>query len=111
MPHDHNYYDTLIAMADDCPVDHSVVPEEKPGKKKRWFAERSDKWRDGARTARQGARRRHPFRDHHWNEDPRPSSGTRPPTRSSRHSLHIASGSPTQDTRNRPVRRLLSEGP
>lgn len=33
MPHDHNYYDTLIAVADDCPVDHSEVPEEKPGKK------------------------------------------------------------------------------
>lgn len=33
MPHDHNYYATLIAVADDCPVDHSEVPEEKPGKK------------------------------------------------------------------------------
>ncbi len=33
MPHDHNYYDTLIAVADDCPVDHSEVPEDKPGKK------------------------------------------------------------------------------
>lgn len=33
MPHDHNYYNTLIAVADDCPVDHSKVPEEKPDKK------------------------------------------------------------------------------
>jgi hypothetical protein len=33
MPQDHNYYDTLIAVADDCPVAHSEVPEEKPGKK------------------------------------------------------------------------------
>ncbi|MQA94870.1 MAG: hypothetical protein GEV11_09540 [Streptosporangiales bacterium] len=26
--HDHNYYRTLIAVADDCPVDESVVPED-----------------------------------------------------------------------------------
>jgi hypothetical protein len=32
VPHDHNYYDTLITVADDCPVDHSEVPEDKPGK-------------------------------------------------------------------------------
>jgi hypothetical protein len=27
--HDHNYYRTLIAVADDCPAEHSVVPEDK----------------------------------------------------------------------------------
>ncbi len=29
---DLNYYDTLIAVADDCPVDHSVVPTPRGGK-------------------------------------------------------------------------------
>ncbi|MDQ4133215.1 MAG: DUF6157 family protein [Actinomycetota bacterium] len=29
---DLNYYDTLIAVADDCPVDHAVVPTERGGK-------------------------------------------------------------------------------
>lgn len=28
---DLNYYDTLIAVADDCPVDHAVVPPERGG--------------------------------------------------------------------------------
>lgn len=27
-----NYFDTLIAVADDCPVDHAVVPEARGGK-------------------------------------------------------------------------------
>lgn len=34
MAHDHNYYQTLIAVADDCPVSSSEVPEERGGKKK-----------------------------------------------------------------------------
>ncbi len=29
---DLNYYDTLIAVADDCPVEHSVVPTPRGGK-------------------------------------------------------------------------------
>lgn len=29
---DLNYYDTLIAVADDCPVDHGVVPTPRGGK-------------------------------------------------------------------------------
>ena len=29
---DLNYYDTLIAVAGDCPVDHSVVPTPRAGK-------------------------------------------------------------------------------
>lgn len=33
MPHDHNYYRTIIAVADDCPVDRSEIPVDKPGKK------------------------------------------------------------------------------
>jgi hypothetical protein len=32
MPHDHNYYNTLIAVADDCPVTSSVAPSERGGK-------------------------------------------------------------------------------
>lgn len=30
--HGHNYYNTLIAVADDCPVQSSVVPTERGGK-------------------------------------------------------------------------------
>lgn len=30
--HDHNYYTTLIAVADDCPVESSSVPEPRGGK-------------------------------------------------------------------------------
>jgi hypothetical protein len=30
--HDHNYYRTLIAVADDCPVTSSVVPTDRGGK-------------------------------------------------------------------------------
>jgi len=30
---DHNYYQTLIAVADDCPVSKSVIPEDRGGKK------------------------------------------------------------------------------
>ena len=33
MAHDHNYHRTLIAVADDCPVDKSEVPKEKGAKK------------------------------------------------------------------------------
>ncbi|GLW89603.1 DUF6157 family protein [Actinokineospora globicatena] len=32
MAHDHNYYNALIAVADDCPVSSSVVPPERAGK-------------------------------------------------------------------------------
>lgn len=34
MAHDNNYYQTLIAVADDCPVSSSEVPDDRGGKRK-----------------------------------------------------------------------------
>ncbi len=65
----------------------------------RWFAELTNKWlrRGTHRSTKELEASINDWIDK-WNENPRPSSGTRAPTRSSTRWLDIARGSPTQVT-------------
>ena len=68
----------------------------------RWFAELTTKWlrRGTHRSVKELAAVDHALGSTRGTTTPAPSSGTRPPTRSSTPSPHIASESPNRDTRN-----------